>query len=204
MNPTCMAFWIYMTWKENRPFGQENGFSPRKTLKMASPKFGRSWRPNCWHQVNFRDTSEIQFKWDMWKVVGIKIETTASPRIISPKWNRNSWKSYPKILKVNFFRRGYLRNPYALRNPNILAQGPQGLQTVILNFEIFTQRPQITPDHTRSYQKHGCIFLNWALPNIFLRYPLPNTGSNPNRGTWIPILVGEISSDLYRYHGVTF
>ena len=97
-----------------------------------------------------------------------------------------------KIVPDNFqcfFWRGYLRNPYALRNPNILAQGPQGLQTVILNFEIFTQRPQITPDHTRSYQKHGCIFLIWALPNSFLRYPLPNSGSNPNRGTRIPILV---------------
>ena len=41
-------------------------FSPKKHLKTAffcgkiwtSPHFGKTWRPNCWHQVNFWGTPE--------------------------------------------------------------------------------------------------------------------------------------------------
>ena len=46
--------------------GQENLFRPKKHLKTAffcgkksaSPHFGKIWRPNCWHQVNFWVTPE--------------------------------------------------------------------------------------------------------------------------------------------------
>ena len=40
---------------------------------------------------------------------------------------------------------------------------------MILHFQITPERPQITPDHTRSYQNHafGTNFLDWASPNNF-------------------------------------
>ena len=51
---------------ESQPFGWENLFRPKKHLKTAisrrkisaSPHFGKIWRPNCWHQVNFWGTPE--------------------------------------------------------------------------------------------------------------------------------------------------
>ena len=77
--------------------------------KLASAHLWRSWRSNCWHQFYSRGTPEHfavqRFKWAMWKVNGIKIETASGHRIISPKGQKKSWKSdifyftvpYPKF-----------------------------------------------------------------------------------------------------------
>ena len=64
----CHSFFKYV-WHaigESRPFGRQNLFSPKKHLQtaifrrkiLASPHFGKIWRPNCWHQVNFWGTPE--------------------------------------------------------------------------------------------------------------------------------------------------
>ena len=59
-----LSKYVWHAKGESRLFGRENLFSPKKHLKtaffsgqiLASPHFGRTWRPNCWHQVNFWGT----------------------------------------------------------------------------------------------------------------------------------------------------
>ena len=76
--------------------------------KSASPHFERSWRPNGWHKVIYLGTL-VQMSYV--EVSGIKIATTAGRWIISPKQNRNSWKSvflhkrgHTRKLSTYFFR----------------------------------------------------------------------------------------------------
>ena len=76
--PLLVLYLFYLSWYiavtpcathaigESWPFGWENLFRPKKHLKTsisrrqiwASPHFGKIWRPNCWHQVNFWGTPE--------------------------------------------------------------------------------------------------------------------------------------------------
>ena len=94
---------------ESQPFGQENLFSPKKTKmvffngkKSASPHFGKIWRPNCWHQVNFWSTPENfgvqRFKLAMCKVGGINIEAAVGRKKFVPNWNGNSQKNWIFLL----------------------------------------------------------------------------------------------------------
>ena len=76
--------------------------------KSASPHFERSWRPNGWHKVIYSGTL-VQMSYV--EVSGIKIATTAGRWIISPKQNRNPWKSvflhktgHTRKLSTYFFR----------------------------------------------------------------------------------------------------
>ena len=121
-------------------FGWESEFRSKKSLKkthnfgqlLGYSHFGRSWRPNCWHQVNFGVTlksfgyngsmSYVEGRWYQ-NCTSLTIFFTGRTRRLEKKVNFRRMLHTPKSSLGIPFGNWTTKRPYALTIPNMYAKG---------------------------------------------------------------------------------